>query len=496
MNLIKLITIISTFILVLVPLTIFSENVISSKNQYQLETVIIRIAQYPHYAGCDGLFDLIFNYQWESNGTIYSFNLTTLTLDELSGKGEKALNVDNFDLLLTGATFDSFYKHGSDKELLNNIRDFVSNGGGYQSVCAGTVFSTQGYEKPNRLYKLYINRHTLKIANVYLNLDWSGEAQYIFKMGMGSGGLVPIENKVVKNSSNPIFRDYPKDIINISYGGGPGIYPADIDNPIYGDITPLLIINEELMDTKPIHWYIKGLLPGWIPFRKVKTDIKGQYAAIATTYGEGRIVIYNAHPEIILVVNGTIDQYMGEPVGYGFGETTLPPMRAVFSWTGTPLNMSHNWWIHRRTAAWIAGVPDDNLPPCNELMAFIDKPTFRFGIKEFYFNGEGLIYGIGNNSVDGTSDVEKPSVEIARKIVEWTGMTTIAGNINVLGYAEGSDRMDFYVDGELQYTDYEAPFSWKIENGNLTGVHNIEVCVYDEYGNYAYDGSDFFFITI
>lgn len=114
----------------------------------------INIAQYPRYAGCDSLFDIIFNYQWESNGTIYSFNLTELTLDGISGKGEKPLKVDNFDLLLTGATFDSFYKHGSDEELLNNIRDFVSNGGGYQSVCAGTVFSTQGYEKPNRIYSV------------------------------------------------------------------------------------------------------------------------------------------------------------------------------------------------------------------------------------------------------------------------------------------------------------------------------------------------------
>lgn len=488
MNKIKVVSVI-LFIFLMSPIVISSEPIIINGKD-ESESITIRVAQYPRYAGCDETFDLIYGYVWKANGTCYKYEVTELTLEEIKGEGKNPLNVANFDLLLVGANFDAATKDGLDSQIKKNIKQFLLDGGGFTGVCAAPSFISQGFENPNRLYKRYVNKCVLKIANVYINSELSGEIQYEFKM---SGTMMHLDNKVVRNNTNPIFSDYPYETINITYGGGPGMYNANSNDPNMGEITPLLIINEELMETKPIHWYIKGLLPGWIPFKRVKTDIKGQYGAIATTYGKGRIVVYTTHPEITVVINGTITEYIGRNTGYGFRK---PLMRAVYSWTGTPLNMSHNWWIHRRTAAWIAGVPDNELPPCNELMAFIDKPNFRAGIKEFYFNGEGLIYGIGNNSVDGTSDIDKPSIESARKIVEWTGMTTIAGNISVLGYAEGSDRMEFYIDGELKYADYEAPFSWMIENGNLTGVHSLEVRVYDEYGNYAYDGSNLFFIKI
>lgn len=478
MKLINKIVIVLIFFLLTSPLVFsFGSAEIPNGNP---NILIIKVAQYPRYAGCDELFDVIFHYSWESNGTIYSFNLTELTLDEISGKGEKPLKVENFDLLLTGATFDSFYKHGANKELLNNIRNFVSNGGGYQSVCAGTVFSTQGYENPDKIYKKYINNNALKIANVYLNLNLFGEAQYIFKMGAKSGALVPIENKVVKNSSNPIFKNYPQDVINISYGGGPGLYPADNNDPKYGKITPLLVINEELMETKPIHWYRKGIIPGWVPFKKVKTDFKGQYGAIASTYGKGRIVIFNCHPEITLVVNGTIDEYVGKPSGYGFGQITIPPLRVVFSWTGTPMNMSRNWWIHRRAAAWVAGVPDEDLPPCNELMVFMDKPQFRLGHR-FYFND--------------SLDLIRPALKVLEKIISWAGMTVIVGDITVEAYAENSNVVEFYVDGQLEHTDNCRPFRWTLDRNNFNGVHHLELRAYDEFGNYVCDGSDFFFIN-
>lgn len=495
MNKTKLITI---FILLLltVPLAISSETSTTSCED-EPNTVTIRVAQYPRYAGCDETFELIYNYVWEANGTRYTYTCTELTLEEIKGGGKTPLNTSNFDLLLVGANFDASIKDGLDPKLQENIKQFLLDGGGFTGVCAGPAFASQGFEKSDRLYKKRVNNCVLKIADVYMNSNLEGELQYEFKLGgllEPNQGLVPLENKVVRNNSNPIFADCPYETLNITYGGGPGMYKSNIDDPNLGEVTPLLIINEELMDTKPIHWFIKGILPGWIPFKRVKTDLKGQYGAIATTYGKGRIVVYTTHPEIPAVINGTIQEYIGRTTGYGFKK---PLVRAVYNWTGTTLNMSHNWWIHRRTAAWIAGVSGDELPPCNELMAFVDKPNFRLGIREFYYNGEGLIYGIGNNSVDGTpNEISKPSAEIAKKIVEWAGMTVVAGNIVVLGYAENSNLMEFYINGELQHTDYERPFSWKIQNGNLTGVHSLQVRAYDEYGNYAYDGSNFFFINI
>jgi hypothetical protein len=509
-------TLVILIILSLTIPTVISTNITGTVEE-KLDEVTIRIAQYPYYAGCDQLFNLIFNYQWNSNGTVYTFNIMELTLEELSGNGKNPLNIDDFDLLLIGASFDSFYKHGADEKLINNIKNFVSDGGGYLSVCAGTVFSTQGYENPNNIYEKYINNRVLKIANVYLNLDLYGEAQYIFKMGQKSGGLVPIEDKVVKNTSNPIFKDYPGDTINISYGGGPGLYPADIYNSKYGKITPLLVINEELMETKPIHWYKKGILPGWIPSKKVKTDFKGQYGAIASTYGDGRIVIFNCHPEINLVVNGTIDEYMGKPSAYGFGSITIPPIRVVFSWTGTSLNMSYNWWIHRRAAAWIAGVPDEELPPVNELMVFIDKPMNK--IIGIYLNDKLLATRTGSDIWNIDYDALNPYLSfpflskirlgqkigsriIQNSIFDDYFKTVIIGDITVDVYSEGCEYVEFYIDDELVFTNSTGImknghiiFTYKIDINNFRGIHNLKVIGYDSFGNFVWEESDYAFFN-
>jgi hypothetical protein len=493
MNKIKVVSVI-LFIFLISPIVISSELIMINGKE-ESESITIRVAQYPRYAGCDETLDLICNYAWQSNGTWYRFVCTELTYDELSGTGEHPLNIDNFALLYVGANFDACTKDGLNKKMSDNIKNFLIDGGGYIGVCAGTSFASQGYEKPVRSYQKHINKNCLKIADVYINQDLTGEVQYEFKNGVSnniSQGLLPLENRVVRNNSNPLFLDYNSSTINLSYGGGPGMYVANANDPNLGEVTPLLIINEELMKTKPIHWYRKALL-GWVPLKKVKTDMLGQYGGIATTYGKGKIVIFTGHPEIRLVPNGTIKEFIGKTTGFGIPSL----LRAVYSWIGTPLNISHNWWIHRRAAAWIAGVPAEDLPPCNELMAFIDKPQFRFGLHEFYFEGEGLIYGYGNQGYyNNSSSISKPSYELAKQIVDWAGMTVIAGNITAEGYAENSDIMEFYVDGVLQYTDTKQPFEWRINNGNFTGVHSLELRSYDEYGNYAFDHSDFFFMNI
>jgi len=465
------ITIVLVFFILMVPLAFSCNSAEISEDGQNIR--VIKIAQYPRYAGCDQLFDLIFNYTWKADDKLYKFTCTELTLKEVRGGGERPLNIENFDILAVGATFTGWTKDGLDPRIAKNVKEFLSHGGGYLSSCGGTIFSTQGYKNPKNLFEKRVNKCVLKIADVYINLNLDGEDQYIRKCGeltTANQGLIPIENRVVRNNANPIFALYPMNTVNMSYGGGPGLYCANAGDPNLGEITPLLVINEELMDTKPIHWYIKGLLPGWIPFKTVKTDMFGQYGAIATTYGNGKVVVFNAHPEIRLILNGTIKEYIGRSTGFG---VRFPPFRVVFSWTGTPMNMSYNWWIHRRAAAWIAGVPDDDLPPCNELTVFMDKPQFRFAHKLYV-----------NNHIDDS--------KAAKKRVAEAGMTIIQGNITVEAYAENSDIVEFYLDGVLGYTDFTSPFTWDLDKG-LNGVHRLELRSYDEYGNCAYDGSGFLF---
>jgi len=451
--------------------SLVSINITDEEGQY---IRIIRIAQYPRTTGSDILFDIIFNYTWMANDTTYKFECTELTYDEIMGGGKQPLNNDNFDLLIAGATFDGFTKDGMNPKITENIRDFVSNGGGYLSSCGGTTFASQGYENPDTLYKKQVNKCVLKIADVYLNMDIDEEAQYIFKCGkivQPNQGLIPLEKRVVRENNNPIFSTYLKNTVNMSYGGGPGLYVANASDPKLGEVTPLLIINEELMETKPINWYKKRLI-GWEIDKPVKTDIKDQYGGIATTYGEGRVVVFTAHAEIMLFKNGTIEEYVGDSTNYGI---KFPPIRVVFSWTGTPMNMSYNWWIHRRAAAWIVGVPDEDLPPVNELLVFMDKPQFRLG-SQLYLN-----------------DKQRTSRLIDR-ILSKIGKTVIIGPIEVEAYAENSDIVEFYVDGKLEFTDETSPFTWDMGKG-LRGVHRLEIRAYDEFGNYVEEGSDFLFIN-
>jgi len=469
----KKVTIIVISLLLTIPLTMFSVYADNPDNNPNIR--IINIAQYPLFGGgCDHTVNIVFNYTWKANNTIYKFRCTALTLEEVAGGGEKPLNIENYDLLYVGVNYWSYIKDGLNKKLQNNIKKFLSEGGGYIGSCAGVTFASQGFEKPKGVYQRATNRGVLGIADIYLNQDWFGELQYCMRSALS---LPPIKLKVEK-SDNPIFAEYKISHINLTYGGGAGLYEADKSDSKLGKITPLLKFDEELMEIKPLHWYIKGLLPGWIPIKKVKTDLLGYHAAIATTYNNsGKIVLFSCHAEIPLAINGTIKERFGKrPTYSSFGK--LP--RIVYEWNGTYINMSHNWWLHRRAAAWIAGVPESDLPPCNELMVFMDKPQFRIG-HQFYVNNTQL-------------DLDKYIYRAAKKMVKEAGMTIIEGNITVEAYAENSDIVEFYLDGALEYTDSTRPFTWDLDN-KLEGVHRLELRAYDEYGNFVCDGSEFFFVN-
>ena len=434
---------------------------------------VIKIAQYPKFGGgCDESIQILFNYTWKINDKIYKFESRGLTLKEIAGGGEKPLNVENYDLLYVGVNYWSFIKDGLRKKLVKNIKDFLSNGGGYLGSCAGSVFASQGYEKPKNLFERRINKCVLKIMDTYINFDFYGEMMYCIK----SNGLPPIELKVEKNNSNPIFNFYNKETLNLIYGGGPGLYHANSTDQNLGEITPLLTFNEELMETKPIHFWKKRVI-GWKKGEIIKTDLFGNYCGINTSYNNsGRIVVFAAHAEIQLVLDGYIKEFIGRAPKYNnFG---LFP-RPVYAWIGnTSFNFSFNWWILRRAAAWIAGVPDEDLPPCNALMVYMDKPQFRLGFK-LYVNDK----------------IKNPlfGKRILNRILSRFGKTIISGDITVEAYAENSDIVEFYLDNKLEYVDKSNPFQWNL-NKNLRGVHRLEIRAYDKYGNYVCDGSEFLFL--
>jgi hypothetical protein len=350
----------------------------------------------------------------------------------------------------------------------------LSEGGGYIGSCGGAIFATKGFENPKDIYQRVSNRGVLNVADIYLNHDYFGEIQYVIRE---TSGLPPINLKVEDSSEITIFKDYKKTHINLTYGGGAGLYLPENPDPNLGQVTPLLTFDEELMETKPLHWFRKGILPGWVPYKKVETDLKGNFAGVYTTYNNsGRIVLFAVHAEIPLVENGTIVEKFGYRDKYSsFG--ILP--RIIYEYRGIFSNFSKNFWIHRRAAAWVAGVPTENLPPTNELGIVLTKPST---IGNFIYINDSLKF------------LQFP-YKWLEKLIDMFGMTVIIGDITVKTNAENCKRVEFYIDGVLEYTDYDYPYKWIIDKNNFIGVHHLEARAYDEYGNYVRSGSDFFFIN-
>lgn len=446
---------------------------------------IIRIAHYPKFSTTWSFKDyesgageasgsFVFNYTWFVNNKTYTFSNRILSLKEMMGKGEKPLNVENYDLLYVGVNYWSYIRDGVIKKLSNNIKKFLSEGGGYIGSCGGAIFASKGFKKPKDIYQRVSNRGVLKVADIYLNHDYFGEMQYVIR---SKSGLPPLNLKVEDSSEVPIFKDYKKTHINLTYGGGAGLYLPENPDPDLGQVTPLLTFDEELMETKPLHWFRKGILPGWVPFKKVKTDLKGNYAGIATTYNNsGRIVLFAVHAEIPIIANGTIEEKFDFRDKYGsFG--IIP--RIVYYYNGEMLNLSKNFWIHRRAAAWVAGVSNEELPPTNELGIILIKPSI-FG-NYIYINDSLLFLKFPQRWLD--------------KLLRMFGMSVIIGDITVEPTAESCKRVEYYIDGVLEYTDYSYPYKWVLDKNNFIGIHHLEVRGYDEYGYYSSSGSDFFFIN-
>ncbi|MCD6512628.1 MAG: hypothetical protein J7K61_03405 [Thermoplasmata archaeon] len=129
-------------------------------------------------------------------------------------------------------------------------------------------------------------------------------------------------------------------------------------------------------------------------------------------------------------------------------------------------------------------------------------------IGEWYGNGTGVMYleGVYGNLMPDVPRVyiEEPKIfhtyifgrefsTIFRKI---PGMQEAAPRI-IGGYtlkvnATNTQKVEFYVDGSLAYTDNAPPYEWRI---NCThGLHTIDVYAYSSNGNISKDEMDIFVI--
>lgn len=59
------------------------------------------------------------------------------------------------------------------------------------------------------------------------------------------------------------------------------------------------------------------------------------------------------------------------------------------------------------------------------------------------------------------------------------GVSRILGSIPIQVSATNTNRVEFYLDGDLQFTDENEPYEWELDTSQ--GLHTIEVCAYNEH---------------
>jgi len=279
---------------------------------------------------------------WESNGVEYKIVPSIIGREDIVRK--HVLRKENFDVLLIPGSgrpyFDAY-----DLRWRTEVKKFVEGGGGYVGICGGANLASMGFHE-GLSANIFLDMSTLKIANVYVNDQQYEEWQYLWKSNW-KYGLPPI-NIYINESGNPIMEGFYGTYRSIRYGGGPGMYPAGIKNEKFGEIVPLAIYAEEPMEVAPIHhWKWDG---EWKMASNITTDIKGQYAAIATTYGDGRVVLFGPHPEKNTFFGGDIEEF---PVRKNTRFTWF-----IYNWSdGIPSDEDYNWWMLQRSVAWSAHCP-------------------------------------------------------------------------------------------------------------------------------------------
>jgi len=359
-------------ILILLVTTFAASQALSVNNMEELEEIEIKVAIYdsPIFRSPKNMNKAL-NYSWNIDDIKYTFKTTFISDKEIMGIGKNKLTNDNYDVLIIGAESRQFLINQkmlfpNDREYLglnsdrwiNNIKEFIANGGGYVGHCGGANIASQGLlikpDKASIFDILSLRIKHLGVANIYVNDQQTEEWQYAWKIPLGNKEThvgVPIDLSV--NQSHAIFNGYPYSLRNVLWFAGPSLLIGDAKDEMLGDIVPLAYYTEEPMEKAPLHmWRFNK------PFYNIKTDINGQMAGIATVYNDsGRIVLFGPHSEYGTFTGGNFTEFRGFP-RFPFYDNYY------YTWVDVnPTPDDYNYWIFRRSVAWVTYIPDEALPP-------------------------------------------------------------------------------------------------------------------------------------
>jgi glutamine amidotransferase-like uncharacterized protein len=304
------------------------------------------------------------------------------------------------------------------------IRKFVKDGGGYVGICGGTTLCTSSHrrsdKKPTSSFEKKYDKSSIGISCVkhyYKDIAFRfflpfqrdpekiGAIGYVFSFAPGETkdkkyihtAGVPVDFQISKD--NPIFSDYKKDRIRIRWWGGPALiipekpgrevkvlarYPKkdiseDPETRIYAwkyaggfiglikaFLRSLIFIKKNNHDLKKLLMYTYYFAKPWkLSDKNINLDFANKPSMISEIYpnkNRGRIIHCTSHPEYMVWWGGHIEETKEDKnnnIARGLHKwKDIEPLSKTID-----KELTHTWWIIRKTTAWAAKIPDDHLPP-------------------------------------------------------------------------------------------------------------------------------------
>ena len=359
----------------------------NNENEQKIIRVALLDATIPSFNSPENVKQALDCYEWEVENQSYIFDVDWITDGQIRRGRLSRQNYDVFIIPGIGKEFHNIFNVISAR-WKNQIRKFVENGGGYVGMCGGANMAVSSHVNPNeRGYKLptfwewCMRRSCLGLVEALSYQDMSdpyastvlwknpsriGISAYIWYNLTNEGA--GISANLTINTSHPIFYDYPYDYRLMRWNSGPALIPYSENVTVLAWYPSVEFSGIEGDPKTTIHswkyvgpfsgeFYKQGGLDFWDKDKILETNISGKPAAIADTYGDGRVVIYGPHPE--------------HPVYFDEHIVESDDTNRNFLWFKERLykknfqqeNVSYNWWIVRRSAAWTAKIPDSDLPP-------------------------------------------------------------------------------------------------------------------------------------
>jgi len=305
------------------------------------------------------------------------------------------------------------------------VKKFVKEGGGLIGVCGGAALITDltkgTVEKPRTFIERKYNKSSLGVSCVksyFKTLAFPlfypfqnkhpekvGSTGYVFSFGQGEiadgkriyTGGAPLDFQIEKN--NPIFSDFKKDVERIRWWGGQAFQlPDNADREVHvlarfpkkelsehkstriyawryvggirGIIKALIksykLTKKENLNIRLVPLFAYYLAGDWEKTDKIiELDFANKPSITAEVYpneNKARIILSTAHAEYMIWNGGHIEEI--DENKFSCLATGLHQWKNITKLSDTlEYELTHNWWILRRFAAWVAKVPDEDLPP-------------------------------------------------------------------------------------------------------------------------------------